>query len=94
MHVYYVIDKAWKMCNLIFRSFAYCEPKVVADLYKVYVRPIIVDYCCVVYSPNILYLINLLENVQKYFTRRACKNYNLSYLQRLDTLNLKPCSWN
>ena len=41
--VYYVIDKARKMCNLILRSFANCEPKVVVDIYKVCIRPII-DY--------------------------------------------------
>ena len=50
-HVYYVIDKARKMCNLLFRYFTNCEPKIVVDLYKVYARKII-DYFCVVYSPN------------------------------------------
>ena len=50
------------MCNLILKFFAKCEPKVVIDLYKMYVRPIM-KYCCVIYSPNFLDLINLLENI-------------------------------
>ena len=48
------------MCNLIIRSFANCEPKVVVVPYKVCVRPIR-EYCCVVYSHNFFYLTNLLE---------------------------------
>ena len=84
MYMYYVIDKARKICNLILRSFANCESKVVLDLHKVYVRPII-KYCCFVFCPNFMYLLHLLENIQKYFSRRVCKNSCLSYLQRIDS---------
>ena len=77
------------MCNLILRSVANCESKVVVDLYKLYVRPVL-EYCCVVeILISCIWLIymkmskNILSDV-------FVKNSNFSYLQKLDSLNFEP----
>ena len=37
---------------------------VLVNLYKCYARPLL-EYCSVIFSPHHVYLINLIENVQK-----------------------------
>ena len=50
------------------------------------------EYTCVVWNPNLLQDINLLENVQRRFTRNVCILCNipiLSYDERLSLLGLE-----
>jgi len=51
-------------------------------------RPLL-EYCCVVWSPHHKYLIEKLENVQRYFTKRIPGYWNIPYSERLTKLNLQ-----
>ena len=56
-----------------------------------YVRPIL-KYACMVWNPNLLQDINLIENVQRRFTRNVCILCNLpilSYDERLYLFGLE-----
>ena len=59
------------------------------DLYKCYVRPIL-EYVSVVWSPHHVYLIDIIENVQRSFTKRLPWLYYISYCDRLYFCNLEP----
>ena len=58
--------------------------------FDVYVRPL-VEYCSYVWNPTLQCDIDLLENVQRCFTRRAfykCNLNRMSYPDRLKVLNI------
>ena len=67
--VYETIKKACKMCNVILTNFKHVNNFTLTDLYKFYVRSIL-EYVSVVWSPYHVYLIDLIENVQRNFTKR------------------------
>ena len=68
-HVYEIVKKACKMCNIILTNFKHVNNCTLTDLYKCYVRPIL-EYVSVVWLPHHVYLIDLIENVQRNFTKR------------------------
>jgi hypothetical protein len=53
-----------------------------------YIRPIL-EYNSVVWSPSLLYLIELLESVQRSFSKRLPSLSSLTYAERLAVLNLE-----
>ena len=59
------------------------------DLYKCYVRPIL-EYVSIVWSPHHVYLIDLIENVLRNFTKRPPGFYYVNYCNRLYFCNLEP----
>ncbi|MFH4981392.1 hypothetical protein AB6A40_008101 [Gnathostoma spinigerum] len=95
-HVDKIVFKASKMSNIIFRVFTISDINVFRRAYIAYVRPIL-DYCSSVYSPHTIADINLIENVQRIYTRRAflrCGIIQSSYSERcdkfqIDTLELR-----
>ena len=54
----------------------------------VYIRPIL-EYNSVVWSPSLLYLIELLKRVQRSFFKRLPSLSSLTYAERLAVLNLE-----
>ena len=48
----------------------------------------ILEYATVVYSPHYTYLILLLENVQRYFTKRLTGQWDINFNERLKICNL------
>ena len=77
-------------CNvLVLNAFAGVDIHVLVSLYKIYVRSVL-DYASIVYSPHFLYLIDLIENVQRNFTKRLSGLSNMSYAERLIVCNLEP----
>ena len=78
------------MCNLLLRAFHGLNNNIIILLYKVYVRSLL-DYASIIYSPYYMYLIDLLENVQRNFTRRLpglCRPH-LNYIDRLRIYNIE-----
>ena len=73
-HVYEIVKKACKICNIILRSFKNVNNCTLTDLYKYYVRPIL-EYVSVVWSPHHVYLIDLIENVQRNFIVNDYQGY-------------------
>ena len=73
--------------NLILRAFSFSNVQNLYKLYCVYVRPLL-EYCSPIWYPHSLESIDLLENVQRSFTRRLPEHDNLNYPARLTLLNL------
>ena len=88
-HVYEAVKKVCKMCNIILTNFKHLNNCTLTDLYKCYVRPIL-EYVSVVWSPHHVYLIDLIENVQRNFTKRLTGLYLMNYCDRLYFCNLEP----
>ena len=55
-------------------------------------RPIL-EYCSPVWTPHHRYLIDKVEHVLRYFTKRIRGMWNIPYDQRLDLLNLKSLEY-
>ena len=70
------------MCNLLLRAFHRFNNNIIISLYKVFVRSLL-DYASIIYSPYYKYLIDLLENVQRNFTKILPGLCNLNYVNRL-----------
>ena len=87
-HIQDIVNRAYKRSNLIFRCFLSKDTNSLVRAYKTYVRPLL-EYNSVVWSPSHLCHINSIEAVQRAFTKRLPAIHNLSYSQRLSTLNLQ-----
>jgi hypothetical protein len=86
-HIYNAIRKASNICNMIISNIKNVNIDTYITLFKCYVRPVL-DYSSVVYSPHHLYLINAIERVQRYFTKRLPGLFNIPYLQCLNICNI------
>jgi hypothetical protein len=53
-----------------------------------YIRPVL-EYNSIVWNPNLIHLIDLIENVQRNFTKRIPSISSLSYAERLAILDLE-----
>jgi hypothetical protein len=53
-----------------------------------YIRPIL-EYNSILWSPNLAYLIDLIESVQRKFTKRITSLSSLPYSSRIKLLNLQ-----
>lgn len=79
--------KANSVMYLIKRAFSCLPPALLVKLYKTYLRPII-EYGFQIWNPYFEKDIQLVERVQRKFTKSAAGLSNLSYEERLDALNL------
>lgn len=82
-----VAAKAQRMISVIKLSFKYLDVNTLTLLYKALVRPIL-EYCGVVWCPYLIKDIDILENVQRRFTRFLPSLRDLPYNARLSHLNL------
>ena len=64
------------------------DTSILVRAYKVYVRPIL-EYCLPVWSPFLLHKVDVIERVQRYFTRRLQGLESFSYTDRLFLLDLE-----
>ena len=55
------------MCSLIYANIKCINKLIHVNLYKCYARPLL-DYCSVIFFPDYVYVIYLIENLQKKFT--------------------------
>ena len=86
--------KANHRASLILKAFLSREPNLLFKAFTVYVRPLL-EYCSSVWSPVYKTDIELIERVQRTFTKRLYGLKNLCYLEILfllhaDTLELRP----
>ncbi len=86
-HVNLICKKAFSRVNLIYLAFYSKNSKFLVQMFKTFVRPLL-DYASPVWSPYLRKDIDLLERVQKYFTRRL-PGITGDYLQRLSVLKRK-----
>ena len=57
-----------RVCALILNNIKYVDNNMLIKLYKCFVRPVL-EYASVVFSPHHICLIDLIENVQRRFTK-------------------------
>ena len=86
-HCSHLANIALARANLILWAFSFSNVQTLCKLYCVYVRPLL-EYCSPIWFPHTLEFIDLLENVQRSFTRRLPGLDNLNYPARLTFLNL------
>lgn len=86
-HISLIVHKAMTRCKLILKSFLSKDPTLLLRAFNTYVRPIL-EYCSPVWSPHYKYLVNKLEHVQQYFTKRLPGLWHNSYKERLNRLGI------
>lgn len=79
--------KANARARLILKCFSTREPSLLAKAFVVFVRPLL-EYASVVWAPHLTKDIDLIENVQRKFTKSLSDCKNLSYDSRLKFLSL------
>ena len=65
-----IVTKAFQRVNLLFRSFISANVLILSKAYITYVRPLL-EYCTYIWSLFQIYLIERIERVQRYFSRRV-----------------------
>jgi hypothetical protein len=88
-HCVEMCKKANRVANSVLHMFKCSNIQLYMKAFDAYVRPI-VEYCPYVWNPSLYCDVDMVENIQKSFTRRAFFKCNLprtSYLDRLKILN-------
>jgi hypothetical protein len=86
VHCSNIATKASKVSALILRTFVSKNNDLKILAFKTYVRPIL-EYASPIWNPHLISDINLIENVQRRFTRRLLGSC-FSYEERLKILSL------
>jgi len=89
VHINNIVAKALQRSSTVFRGFASRNLQLMRKTFITYVRPLL-EYNSILWSPNLVYLIDLIESVQRKFTKRINSLSSLSYSSRLASLNLQP----
>ena len=88
-HINQIVSKAMQRVSLLYRGFLCRDMNFLKRAFVTYIRPL-VEYCSVVWCPSLKKYIDMLEKVQKKFSKRIPCLRGLSYKERLDRLNLQP----
>ena len=83
-----IVARAFQRVNLLLRSFISGNVLILTKAYITYVRPLL-EYCTYLWSPYQNYLIDKIERVQRYFSRRVLFRTKLPYLTRLEVLKIE-----
>ena len=86
-HIVNLLKKAKLISSRIFRSFINRNPQFLIKMFIVFVRPVL-EYNSVVWSPYLIKNIDLLESVQRQYTKRIPGLQQMTYAQRLSSLDL------
>ncbi len=85
LHCHKIFASASQISSLIFKSFENRSKNFLFRLFETYVRPKL-EYASVVWNPHFSGDIDLVERVQRRFTKRIFNYSNLSYHERLVSL--------
>ena len=91
-HCYKIARKCFQMVNLIFKVFRSRDKSFLLTLFQTYIRSRL-EYASEVWSPYLLKDIDLIENVQRKFSKRIPGMGNYSYNERLSRLNLESLEY-
>jgi hypothetical protein len=88
-HINNIVFKARQRvsCCSLFRGFLSRNLRTMRLAFITYIRPLL-KYNSIVWNPDFIYLIDLIENVQRNFTKRISSIASLSYPERLAILDL------
>ena len=88
-HISNIVAKAYCRQSVLFRGFATRDLSFMRKAFITYIRPLL-EYNSSIWNPSEIYLIDLIENIQREFSRRIPSLSDLSYRDRLEKLNLEP----
>ena len=91
-HINTIVKKAHNRANLILKCFQSRNRQILIRAFTIYVRPLL-EFNSPVWSPSLIRQINILENVQRSFTKRLPGLKNLTYHQRLKAASLKSLEY-
>jgi len=80
-HVKNFVARALRRLSILFRGFASRNLHLMRKAFVIYIRPIL-EYNSILWSPNLVYLIDLIESVQRKFTKRI-NSYSISTIFQL-----------
>ena len=86
-HIEEVVKKANKLVGMLSRVITNKDKEIMVPLFKSLVRPVL-EYGNVVWSPSLKKHIQLIENVQRRFTKRIKGFKDMEYEERLKSLHL------
>jgi len=84
-HITSICNKARQRAALILKCFTSRKPKLLTRVFTTFVRPTL-EYASCVWSPCNSHFINMIESVQRNFTKKLSGMKNLSYSDRLSVL--------
>ena len=84
-HCMDIVRKAVYITNVILHSFLCKDVSVHMKAFDGYVKPTL-EYCCFVWSPTLCRDFDMIEKVQKTFTRRMFWKCNLPVMSHVDRL--------
>jgi hypothetical protein len=84
-----IVSKARQRLSASFRGFLTRNVNIMRRAFIAYVRPVL-EYNSIVWNPSFIYLIDLLESVQRSFTKRLPSISSRTYPERLALLDLEP----
>ena len=87
-HIACIVNRAKIRCNMLYRCFITMSANFLVKGFISYIRPIL-EYCCQVWSPVKRADIDLIESVQRNFTKRLTNLKHMPYSERLTTLGLR-----
>jgi hypothetical protein len=86
-HINKIVSRARQRICMLFRGFTSRNIDILMRAFIVYIRPV-VEYNSVVWNPCTVHLIDILESVQRSFTKRIPSISKLTCTERLAHLNL------
>jgi hypothetical protein len=86
-HIVSIVAKAKQRIYLLFKCFSSRNISLLVNAYSSYILPIL-DYCSPVWSPYKLSDIDLLESVQRQFTKNLVGLHEIPYAERLKRCRL------
>jgi hypothetical protein len=90
-HCVEVTKKAYFVSNNMLRCFSKRRVSLLTALFKIYVRPIL-EYCSQFWFPSTRYQNDMIEKVQRRFSKRICGDKSLDYSSRCQCLRLESLS--
>jgi len=88
-HISNIVVKAMQRVGLLFRSFLCRDLLFLRKAYITYIRPLL-EYNSIIWSPCLKKHIDLLERVQRRFSKRIPSLRSKPYLERLACLDIQP----
>ena len=88
-HCSKIASSASQVAGIIFRAFASKDVCFMVKMFITYIRPIL-EYNSEVWSPSLLGDIDVVESIQRSYTRRIKNLATISYTDRLNVCKLDP----
>ena len=86
-HIYDYVNRASKICNIIFANIKHVNNFISIKLYKSFARPLL-EYASVICCHHYVDLIDRIENILRRFTKRLPCLHDISYVDRLRSCNI------